>query len=356
MAKKTFYDRVRDIDRRLIFLFIALSVAIPLIFHLYFPETPTPMTQAVFDKIEHLPAGSRILMDFSYDPASMPEIEPMATAWVRHCLLKKHKIYAIALWPVGPQLASDTFNAAVNFLRNLDPERRIVYGEDYVNLGFKSGAQGVINVLLTNLGTLYSTDINGANIADIPMMNGVVNLKSFDLIASISAGTPGTKELIQFGSVPAGVPLVAGTTSVFAPLLYPYYPAQMLGILGGLKSAAEYDALLFRKIKPQLQARLRLAPKLLQDEIAQLTGDRSLDPAAKRKLVAEKTAALRAVEKADPATLGDRRLMDLAGPVLGYTQKGISRMGPQAVAHLVIVLFIIIGNITYFIDKRRGRR
>ena len=38
MAKRTLYQRLRDIDRRFIFLFIALSVVIPLLFKLYFPE------------------------------------------------------------------------------------------------------------------------------------------------------------------------------------------------------------------------------------------------------------------------------------------------------------------------------
>ncbi len=356
MARKTLYERLRDVDRRWIYLCIALAVVVPLVFHLYFPETPTPMTQAVFDKIENLPDGSRVLIDFSYDPASMPEIEPMATAFIRHCFLKKHKIYAVALWPVAPQLASDAFNDAVDFFRKIDPARRIVYGEDYVNLGFKSGQQGVIKVMLTNLALLYSTDINGVNIADIPMMKGVTNLKSFDLIVSVSAGTPGTKEWVQFGSVPAGVPLVAGTTSVFAPLLYPYYPAQMHGILGGLKSASEYDALVFDKLKPLLRKALRQAPDLLKDEIARLNGDLGLEPAVKAKMIAEKNDALRAAEKADFANLTDRQLVELAGPLLGYTQKGITRMGPQAVAHLVVILFIVLGNITFFLDKRRRRR
>ena len=33
---------------------------------------------------------------------------------------------------------------------------------------------------------------------------------------------------------------------------------------------------------------------------------------------------------------------------------GIDMMGPQAVAHVVIMLFIVIGNIAYFTVRRRG--
>ena len=33
---------------------------------------------------------------------------------------------------------------------------------------------------------------------------------------------------------------------------------------------------------------------------------------------------------------------------------GIDMMGPQAVAHVVIMLFIIIGNVAYFATRRRS--
>lgn len=313
---KGWYERIRDIDRRLIFLFIALAVIIPLIFELNFPEIPTPMVQGIFDQIENLPDGSRVLIDCAYDPASMPELQPMATAWVRHCLAKKHKIYAMALWPIGQQMAVETLNDNIDFIKKLDPERQIVYGRDYVNLGFKSGGPGVIKVILTNLESLYSTDINGTHISKIPMMKGVTNLKSFDLIISVSAGSPGSKEWVQFGADPSGVPMVSGSTAVQAPLLYPYYPKQLLGVLGGLKGAAEYEALVHQhKMEPLIKARLA--------EMGEQTGE-------------------------DFLTVAEEKF--------GYSQKAIKRMGPQAIAHLVIILFIIIGNITFFIDRRRGRR
>jgi hypothetical protein len=34
---------------------------------------------------------------------------------------------------------------------------------------------------------------------------------------------------------------------------------------------------------------------------------------------------------------------------------GIRMMGPQAIAHIVIMLFIIIGNVTFFIERKRER-
>ena len=263
---------------------------LPLIFEIRFPEKATPMVEDVFREVEKLPAGSKVLIAFDYDPASEPELAPMATAWLRQCAIKGHKMYILALWPLGQQMAANTISEVFGKeLKNLN----LKYGVDYVNLGFKSGGQGVINVILGDFEQLYSTDTNGTSVHDIPMMKNVKNLKSMDLIVNISAGTPGLKEWVQFGSDPAGVPLVGGSTAVQAPLMYPYYPRQMVGMLGGLKGAAEYEQLVQEKY-PQFRD-----PKL---------------------------------------------------------NVAIRRMGPQAVAHIVIMAFILIGNITFFIDKRRSRK
>jgi len=314
---KGWYARISNIDRRIIFLFIALAVIIPTLFEVNFPEEPTPMVAEIYNKVENLPAGSRVLLAFDYDPATKAELEPMANAWLRQCFLKKFKVYTLALWPTGQQLAVEAVNLAIDFLKKVDPSWQIVYGQDYVNLGYKSGLQGVIKVVLTNLETLYSTDINGTHIKKIPAMEGIVNLKSFDMIISISAGEPGSKEWIQFGSDPAGVLLVSGSTAVQAPLLYPYYPRQMVGVLGGLKGAAEYEALLFEhRLRPMIERRLTDLGQSAPGE----------------------------------------KIVDLARAEFGYTQLGISRMGPQSIAHLVIISFIVIGNITFFLDRRRQRR
>ena len=289
-GKKTLYERVRDVDRRVIFLAIALAVILPLLIQWAPPEHPSKMVQEVFDKTESLPAGSKVLLSFDYDPASEPELQPMAVAWVRQCVKRGYKMYIMALWPLGQQMAAKTLDQVLHKELKDSGYRE---GVDYVNLGYKSGNQGVIKVILTDFEKLYNTDAGGTYIRDVPAMLGGKGLRAFDLIVNISAGTPGIKEWIQFGSTPAQVPIVGGSTAVQAPQMYPYYPDQMVGLLGGLKGASEYEDLLRTKYP-------EFAPNAMN--------------------------------------------------------AAIIRMGPQAVAHIVIILFIVLGNITFLVGKRRGRR
>ncbi len=157
----------------------------------------TPYARAVFDEIEELKPGDKMLVAFDYEPGSEAELGPMATDFVHHCCEKKLKMYFVSLWPVGPVMIQDAIR---NVIQADYPQ--MVYGQDYVNLGYKSGYEGVIKVIVTDLPSLYTTDTRGTNIDQIPMCRDVKNIQSMKLIVGISAGYAGTKEWTQYAAVP----------------------------------------------------------------------------------------------------------------------------------------------------------
>jgi hypothetical protein len=282
-----FFDTIKNIDRRIIFLFIVLSVIIPLLARIEFTERAGPIVKNIFDKIESLPAGSRVLLSLDYGPSTVPEIQPMVNALIRHCNEKNLKIYFMCLWATGQNLTTITVDSVQT---KEFPEK--VYGVDYVNLGYKAGNEGLINVIITDMKKMYTTDVRGTAIDELEVMKPVQNLTSFDLIVGLGGGTPGIKEWILFAGDPGGIPIAGGCTAVQAPLLYPYWPNQLLGLMGGIKGAAEYESELIR-CYPEYE------------------------------------------DKSHP---------------------GINMMGPQAIAHIVIMVFIIIGNITFFIERSREKK
>ncbi len=328
------YEKIRDIDRRLIFLLIALAVSLPIIFQISFPEITTPMVKKVFDQIDSMPAGSKVLLAFDYDPASEPELQPMANSLLRHLALRRCKLYFITLWPVGQNMIEDTIKNVL-----LPEFGEYTYGVDYVNLGFKSGNEGVIKVVQTNLRKLYTTDGRGTAIDKIQMLKDVKSLASMALIVNVSAGYPGLKEWIQYGSDPVGLAIVGGCTAVQAPLLYPYYPNQLIGFMGGIKGAAEYDEILRKNYGDQISQRYKNGlQSWLSTEVGKLRASYTGEQLQQR--IAE------AQEKYKQKLDSEKKELYL----------GLFRMGPQAIAHLVIMLLIVTGNVTFFIDRRRRKK
>lgn len=282
-----FWDRLLHLDRRWIFLFIGVSVLLPLLFNLQCHQVPSPIVQGIFDKIESLPPGSRVLMSFDYGPSTVPEVSPMAHAVIRHCLERDLKIVFMALWATGQNLLTST----VDSVARLEFPNK-VYGVDYANFGYKAGNQGVINVIVTDFFKLFTSDVNGLPARDMALLTGVKSLADMSLIISYGGGFPGIKEWVQFAGDVAHVPVAGGSTAVTAPLLYPYYPQQLVGLMGGIKGAAEYETMLTRAY-PKFDA----LPK-----------------------------------------------------------RGSLAMGPQTVAHLVIMFFIVMGNLAYFLSRGGSRR
>lgn len=278
---------LRDLDRRWIFLLMALAVGIPMLLKLDFPEQPGRMAQDVFDEIEKLQPGDRVLMAWDYDPSTEGELGPMATAFARQVCEKKAKLYFLSLLPVGPVMIDKTIEEVI-----LADFPEMVYGQDYVNLGYKSGDEGVIKVIITDLRGLYTTDANGTNIDQIPMCRDVRNVQAMKLIVNVSGAYPGSKEWVQYAVTPyqGKIGMVAGCTGVQATLLFPYVPDQMAGLLGAIKGAAEYEALV----------------------VKHYIGD---DPPAKY-------------------------------------QRARQAMGPQHIAHLLMVGLIVLGNIVFFVQRR----
>ena len=270
--------KLGKVDRRWIFLMIALVVLLPLLYPISLPIRATATTQQVYDAVEKLPHGSKVLLSCEYSPSTKPEIHPMVVSFLRHCFRNKHKIYITCLWPDGQFMAEEA-------LEEVAKEYDLTYGEDYVLLGFRPGNEAVVKGIVSDLRKLYTIDSKGTKVTEIPMMEGINQFEDFDFLFSGSAGSPGSIDWVQYAADPTGIPMSTGTTSIQVNEVMPYVQSgQVQGILAGMPGAAEYEAL------------------------------------------------------------------------IGVKGIGTSGMDAQSVAHLVIVLFIVLGNIGFFIERNREKK
>src|SRR3972149_11146102 len=88
-------------SRRLIFILIAFSVAIPLVIKIGLPNDVTKEVRQVYQEIDQLDSGSVVLISFDHEASSLPEVKPMAVAILRHCFSKNLKVIGLALLAEG---------------------------------------------------------------------------------------------------------------------------------------------------------------------------------------------------------------------------------------------------------------
>ena len=238
---KKILEKLERLDRRIIFIFIFLAIIIPLLLPMNLDFSVTAPVKSFYDAIEDLPPGSKVLVSCDYDPGSMPELFPMNVAVFHHLLSRGHKVIVMQLWATGTLLVEHAMSEVLEDF----PEKR--YGEDWVNLGFKEGREVVMVSMGTNIPKTFPTDSRRTKVEEIPIMQGVTNFDDIALLMNISGGLPGTKEWVLQVQSRYHVKLGSGCTAVVAPEFYPYVQSgQLVGLLGGMKGAAEYEKLLQR--------------------------------------------------------------------------------------------------------------
>ena len=118
------------------------------------------------------------------------------------------------------------------------------YGTDYCFLGFQPGTSAVILGMGVNIATVFPEDAYGEPLAEIPMMDGIRNYDDIPLVISL-AGWSAAEAWVYYAYQPFGQAVGAGVTAVMATDYYPYLSSnQLVGLLGGMRGAAEYEVLI----------------------------------------------------------------------------------------------------------------
>lgn len=233
-------------DRRWLFLLVLLAVAVPIVFPIGLPVTTTASTRAAFDFVEALQPGDVVVLSFDYGPSSAPENDPMAEGFMRQCFTRKIRVIVCALYPLGGLTLA---NNSVAKVTAEFPHLR--YGEDYVNLGYKDGAAAVLRRLDKDFAGPFPADVRGTPIGQIPLMREVHSIRNVKVVYTVATGIIGEWWITQMHPQ-SGTPVIVGPTAVGAPKYYAYLNAgQLVGMLGGMKGAAEYEKLLMAAY-PQL--------------------------------------------------------------------------------------------------------
>ncbi|HEX9916345.1 MAG TPA: hypothetical protein VGB16_01290 [candidate division Zixibacteria bacterium] len=178
-------------------------------------------------------------------------------------------------------------------ISQVSKEYNKVNGVDYVYLGYKPYPAITILAMGQNFRIPFPEDYYGKPLDSYPMMRGLTNFSNVKAIINISGGS-GTEYWINYANGRYNAKLAIGVTGVMTSDYYPFLQSgQIFGLIGGMKGASEYEYL------------------------AEKAGYISK---AKNQLSAYKTMPI------------------------------------QTTSHLVVIFFIVVGNIGFFMSKKKKSR
>ncbi len=226
-----------NMDRRIVFILVALAVIIPMLLPVSLPVSISEPTQNLYDYIDKLPEGAAIMLVFDYGPSSLAELNPMAKAILKQCFDKDIKVIGLTLYAVGTTMGS-------NLMQEVAKEKGAVNGEDYVFLGFRPGAELVILGMGTDIASIFEKDFYETPTTDLPMMKNITNYDQIELVVDLSSGSL-TEYWITYANVQYNQKIAAGVTGVIISQMYPYLQTgQLIGLISGIAGAAEYERLI----------------------------------------------------------------------------------------------------------------
>lgn len=239
------WNLLARVDRRVIFLLVALTATVPMLVTIPFPVPPTNATLAAYNALESLKEGDAILLSCSYGPSSMAEVQPQYEAVLRHAFRKGLRVLVLSLSPDAAPLAAQGIQRVITSEEfQTNGVSRLVEGTHYVNFGYRLGTNTLIRRMGQNIPEFIQTDARGERLATLPVMEGITNYDQIRLVFDFAAGDS-TDWWIVDGYGRYGVKIAAGVTGVIVSQQFPYLNSgQLVGLIGGGVGAAEYEQLL----------------------------------------------------------------------------------------------------------------
>jgi hypothetical protein len=271
-------EKLKKIDRRIIYLMVFLSIIIPILpgfDFLIFPVPPTKETKAIFDEVESLNEGDAVFIDWAFDPSSKAELLPMFEAFFKHCMIKKTKVFIYYATMNGINLGKESVKK-VTAMKDFNWCKE---GVDYINMEYIP-----INADIR----IFSMDVDfkGTYKKEGKIFEGIESLRDIKYIFGLSGSVYHTTFVDM--QIRFNYKFGLAVTAVMGPDFVPYLQTgQITGMSNGLRGAAEYE-------------------RLVSDKYEQ--------------------------------------------NYYGTATKGMSSL---TFSHIVIFGFVIMGNIVYFMEKRK---
>ena len=315
------FAKIQSLDRRYIYIIVALSIIIPLLIPFNSRIDTTKPTEDVYQMIDSFAGkpNKAILMNFSHNASTLAELFPMEVAILRHCFERDVKVFTLCFMPDTAPLVDYAINTAKEDFSNIKA------GVNYCNFGYKPRSLflPILVGMGENVAEAVETDSEGRKLENLPIIEGIKNYDDLNLVIDFSA-SGSVFSWVTYARAKFGANVAAGVTAVMAADNYPYLQSgQLIGMLAGIKGAAEYEKLVdvFAAYETKDFPNGReFSKEIIKEEVVPITGNHPI-----------------------------------YGNKIPYKfKKARIGMNAQTVAHLMIIIFILLGNIGYFANRKKG--
>ena len=232
------YDKAIVVDRRILYIILAIAIAFPMFSPLGLPVERDELAAQVYNSISALPAGTPIIYSADFSSSGKAELKPMVDVLIDLSFTQGHRVILMSLWPEGAAYLQAWVEPIV-------ARHKVVYGDDYINLGYMQSYSLFFHVSRTDFREACNggIDVRGERLNEYPMMNNVSLPSDIKAVVSFGTGDPGYTHWVQhwYATGLCDAVFAGLVTNNFPHSLSAYSAGSLKGVINGSAGAATLE-------------------------------------------------------------------------------------------------------------------
>ncbi len=198
--------------------------------------SPRPDVQALAAQLRALSPGQAVLVSFDYAGGSAGELEPVATELLGDLADRRVPFLLMSGSPAGLGLAQQALEKV-----EATRDAPLVYGDDYLLLGYLPGDAAGLRALATGIGGAFRTDaVQGRPLAEYPILATRAGLGGVRHVFVLADDATIARRWIEQVAAQSDAHYHAVVTARVEPLLVPYRETgQLATLVSGVAGATE---------------------------------------------------------------------------------------------------------------------
>lgn len=190
------------IERRLIYLVMIVAVSIPVIFEFSWPPSRLVSAERMYDVVEQVQVkqGEVALLWMDFGPGTIAENKPQAEVVVEHLFRRRIPVVVLSQYQLAEAVLNSIPREVAARLEKEMPDQSWRYGEAWINAGYQpGGAQMMQNLAAAkDLSKYFGRDVNGMPFTHYPAFASIGGIEHVKLVAEVTGLVGVFDTIIQF--------------------------------------------------------------------------------------------------------------------------------------------------------------
>ncbi len=189
-------------ERRLIYFIMIVAVTIPVIFEFSWSPSRLVSAERMYEVVENVPVnqGEVSLVWLDFGPGTIAENQPQAEVILEHLFRRRVPVVVLSQYQLAEAVLTSIPREIASRLEKEMPGESWRYGDAWINAGYQpGGAQMMQNLAAAkDLSKYFGRDVNGMPFTHYPKFASIGGIERVKLVAQVTGLVGVFDTIIQF--------------------------------------------------------------------------------------------------------------------------------------------------------------